>query len=53
MAKEQFSLIDQSTAIGTLLDGIDYKIPIHSGTTKILCQSNITSEMQPGLPQVT
>ena len=31
-AQEQFSLTDQSTSIGTLLDGTDYKILQDSGS---------------------
>ena len=32
-AQEQFSLVDQSTAVGTLQDDIDGNIPLDSGAT--------------------
>ena len=33
-AQEQFSITDQSTTVGTLLNGTNFKILLDSGTTK-------------------
>ena len=46
-AQEQFSIIDQSTTVGTLLDGTDCKIFLDSDATKVLCQSNTIIEIHP------
>ena len=45
--KVQLLLIDQSTTRGKLLDGTDCKILPDRGATRVVCQSNFISEINP------